>query len=96
LQTMASTEGNPAGCYDFQINQSLYQRSGQWKLGIDGLITFIGVGFGVGDDGTTTDYRYDGSPELLAQIRAKLELQLKPYGIELRTSSVYRRARSTL
>ncbi|MEO8396775.1 MAG: DUF4179 domain-containing protein [Chloroflexota bacterium] len=72
------------GCYDFQINQSLYNYPGHWTLSIDSLVTALLVSHSFGDDGTTAEHSYDGAVLLLAQVRAKLEPQLKPYGIELR------------
>ena len=72
------------GCYDFQINQSLYHYPGEWTLSIDSLVNPILVSHGFSDDGTTVEQSYDGGAVLLAQVRAKLEPQLKPYGIELR------------
>ncbi len=84
LQSFMSEEGLAAGCYDFQINQSLYNYPGRWELSIDNLVTYLGVGQRGGEDGTTVEQGFFGTPDLLAEIRAKLEPQLKPYGIELR------------
>ena len=63
------------------INKSLYQRIGQWRLNIDSLMTYLPVGYLSGSNGTNYDYSIDGMPDALAQVRAKLEPALQPYGI---------------
>jgi hypothetical protein len=69
------------GCYDFQINQSLYNYPGKWTLSIDSLVNPILVSHGFSDDGTTVEHSYNGGSLLLEQVRATLEPQLKPYGV---------------
>lgn len=71
------------GCYDLQINQSLYQRSGDWSLSIDSLVAYYPASLAVGDDGTKVDYSFDGAPETLALIRAELQPALTQYGVAL-------------
>lgn len=82
-QGLAKVEGDTPGCYDLQINQSLYGLPGAWALNIDSLREFLPVSVGSGDDGTSVYYRYDGQPDLLAKVRERLETALKPYGIDL-------------
>lgn len=83
IVTLASTEREAPGCYDLQINQSLYQLSGEWQLSIDSLGTILPIGYSRGGDGTTADYRIDGTPEALAKVREKLEPGLSAYDIHL-------------
>ena len=74
-------DGSPVGCYDLRINQSLYERVGEWRLSVDSLLRYLPVGYSSGSNGTSYDYRIDGQVDTLAQVRAKLEPALQPYGI---------------
>ncbi len=87
IATLTASEGeSQPGCYDLRINQSFYQRSGEWKLSIDNLANMLPVSYGSGGSGAITDYSIDGVPEVLAKVREKLAPGLEAYHIELTES----------
>jgi hypothetical protein len=46
-------------------------------------MTYLPVGSSSGSNGTTADFSIDGTPEVLAKVREKLEPALESYGITL-------------